>query len=387
MNDTDAPPAAPPPSPYPVFFNVDYPAEQSRWKAIFRILLVIPALLFWYFIFYVAILALVPMWIAILVRGRAPRWLFNFQVAANRFNARVQAYLSLLTDEYPAFDEPSAIHYNVVYPDRLSRWQVVIWKFFASIPQWIVVFVLQYAAFAIVAVGWICIVFTKKFPQGLHTFVVGTMRWRERVYAYTTSLTDEYPPYSLSADATATKGTAFGASAAVGVLGISAAVAGIVALIIFVPWGGEDKVVDVSYAQVVDGELPFGAAVLEVNQVEVELLSALDPADEGLSFYAPPPGSRLVLFSLLLTNHEGEDSETPWRFIGGSDFQLSDSIDDDQDPILAVIEGRAPPVRVNSGQTVTVDVVFNVPEGEQPLELSFDRDGGLLTDTGIFRFY
>jgi hypothetical protein len=32
-----------------------------------------------------------------------------------------------------------------------------------------------------------------------------------------------------------------------------------------------------------------------------------------------------------------------------------------------------------------VNVVFTVPDGERPLELSFDRRG-FLSDTGIFRF-
>jgi hypothetical protein len=282
---------------------------------------------------YAAFFVLLPMWIAILVRGRAPRWLFEFEVATNRFIARVQSYLSLLTDEFPSFDHPSPVHYQVAYPDRLSRWQVVIWKFFASIPQWIVVSVIQYAGLAIVAVGWICIVFTKKFPKGLHSFVVGTMRWRERVYAYTISLTDEYPPYSLSPDATETKGGAFAASAAVGVALFGAAVAGVVALILLIPWTGEEQVVEVSYDRVLAGDLAFGEAAFEVNLVKVELLSALDPADEALSFYSTPPGERLVLFSLLLTNEkppgsDGPGEGAPWRTVWADDFQLGDGAGD-----------------------------------------------------------
>ena len=46
-------------------------------------------------------------------------------------------------------------------------------------------------------IAWFAILFTGRFPRGLHGLVVGWLRWQARVVAYVISLTDEYPPFSL----------------------------------------------------------------------------------------------------------------------------------------------------------------------------------------------
>jgi len=369
------------PAPYPVQFSVDHAELQSRWKALFRLPLALPALLFAGLALYTALLALPLMWLAILIRGRIPRWLFDYQVGVERFNVRVQSYLSLLTDVYPAFHGEYPVHYEVAYPERVSRWKVGIWKFAAGLPQWFVVSILQYASFAIVAVGWLVILFTGQFPKGLHDFVVGVMRWRERVYAYSLSLTDEYPPYSLSAEAPATTGGTYVASSAAGALVIGAAVAGIVALIIAAPFGGEERVVQVSYTRLLEGDIGPREARIEVNSIEVELVAALDPADEAVAFLEPQPGYRLVLFSFLLTN---DRSDSGYTRVASGDFQMADAAGGNRDPLLAVIGRRSRPVDLAEDETVDADIIFEVPEGTVPFEVSFG--GGFLADTAVYEF-
>ena len=70
------------PASYPVRLDVEYPGQQSRWKALFRLPLAIPVLLFAYTLQSGTVLAI---WVTILLRGRIPRWLFDFQVAVNRW--------------------------------------------------------------------------------------------------------------------------------------------------------------------------------------------------------------------------------------------------------------------------------------------------------------
>ena len=50
-----------------------------------------------------AIVAVVIAWFAILFTGRYPSTLYRFGTGALRWTTRVEAYLLLLTDDYPPF--------------------------------------------------------------------------------------------------------------------------------------------------------------------------------------------------------------------------------------------------------------------------------------------
>ena len=73
-------------------------------------------------------------------------------------------------------------------------------KWFLAIPHYIVLFFLFIGAVVSVIVAWFAILFTGRYPRGLFDYVVGVMRWENRVAAYAfTLVTDVYPPFSLSA--------------------------------------------------------------------------------------------------------------------------------------------------------------------------------------------
>src|SRR3954453_10041036 len=86
---------------YPIRLSMVYPSRLSRLTTLFRVVLAIPVFLFIYFLQGYVVLAV---WASILVRGRIPHWLFDFQVGVNRFESRAAAYFALLSDRYPAFE-------------------------------------------------------------------------------------------------------------------------------------------------------------------------------------------------------------------------------------------------------------------------------------------
>jgi hypothetical protein len=54
------------------------------------------------------------------------------------------------------------------------------------------------AGFVCVILAWFAILFTGRYPRGLFEFVVGVIRWGNRVLGYAFLLvTDEYPPFRL----------------------------------------------------------------------------------------------------------------------------------------------------------------------------------------------
>jgi hypothetical protein len=147
------------------------------------------------------LLFLAPL-VMILFRQKYPRWWFDWNVALWRFMNRVGTYMLLLRDEYPSTDEDQAVHLDVDYPDvpnDLNRWLPLV-KWFLAIPHFFVLFFLWIAVIVVAVIAWFAILFTGKYPQGMFDFVVGVMRWHNRVVGYAFILsTDRYPPFGLDA--------------------------------------------------------------------------------------------------------------------------------------------------------------------------------------------
>jgi hypothetical protein len=71
-------------------------------------------------------------------------------------------------------------------------------KWFLAIPHYIVLAFLWIGLVFAVIGAWFAILFTGRYPRGLFDYVVGVMRWGNRVIAYAFLLvTDRYPPFSL----------------------------------------------------------------------------------------------------------------------------------------------------------------------------------------------
>jgi hypothetical protein len=136
----------------------------------------------------------------ILFRQRYPRWWFDFAREFVRFQARVGAYLFLLTDRYPSTEEEQSVHLEIDYPDAvrdLNRWLPLV-KWLLAIPHYVVLAVLALGGIVVWIVVWFAILFTGRCPRALFDYLVGVGRWGLRVQAYAFLLvTDRYPPFSL----------------------------------------------------------------------------------------------------------------------------------------------------------------------------------------------
>jgi hypothetical protein len=205
-------------SPYPVAFSVDYPDRPlNRLTTAFRIITIIPIAFVldtvsggtWHmssvhhgarFAAAGGLLVLGPL-LMILFRQKYPRWWFDWNLELQRFGNRVGVYLALMDDHYPSTDEHQSVHLDYAYPDAardLNRWLPLV-KWLLAIPHYIVLFFLDIAAFVVVVVAWFAILFTGRYPRGMFDFVLGVIRWHNRVLGYAfTLVTDEYPPFRLA---------------------------------------------------------------------------------------------------------------------------------------------------------------------------------------------
>ena len=201
---------------YPVSLSIDYSGESDRIQVLFRLILAVPILVILSLLtssshegleaaggglrVYTIGFVFLPALLMILFRQKYPKWWFDWNLALTRFSIRVGAYLLLLRDEYPSTDSEQSVHIEIPYPDvkmELSRWMPLV-KWLLVIPHVIVLSFLMIGVTFCTIAAWFIILVTGNYPRVIFEFVIGTLRWSIRVFAYAFLLTtDEYPPFSL----------------------------------------------------------------------------------------------------------------------------------------------------------------------------------------------
>jgi hypothetical protein len=204
---------------YPVRFGVEYPdRDLNRLTTAFRLIVAIPIVIVlatiggaeasgWHAGHTWAIgggaggVLFLPALLMIVFRQKYPRWWFDWNLELLRFENRIGVYLALMDDRYPSTDERQSVELDLPYPDAardLNRWLPLV-KWLLAIPHYVLLVFLWIAAVVAVVIAWFAILFTGRYPRGLFDFVLGVLRWGNRVIAYAFVLvTDQYPPFRLS---------------------------------------------------------------------------------------------------------------------------------------------------------------------------------------------
>jgi hypothetical protein len=210
------------PSPYPLRLTGELSPRLSRGLWLVKWLLAIPHFIVLLFLWIAFFVVSVVAFFAILLTGRYPRKLFEFNAGVMRWSWRVgfYSYSALGTDRYPPFtlkdisDYPARL--EVEYPGSLSRGLVLVKWWLLALPHYLIIAVFTGGAWAawtgtgsqwiwssgglvglLVLIAGIMLLFTGRYPKSLYDFVIGMNRWVYRVAAYATLVTDSYPPFRL----------------------------------------------------------------------------------------------------------------------------------------------------------------------------------------------
>ena len=171
------------------------PAPQRRVTVLFRIFMAIPQIFVLYILAIAAEFVAIIGWFGALFTGRLPEFAADFLSGVLRWQARVNAYALLLTDQYPPFaledaDYPVRV---VTGHGQLNR-LAVFFRLILAIPAAIVVGVLTYGTYTIVLfVTWLIVLITGRMPESLHFAISAVLRYSLRYTGYLLLLTAEYP--------------------------------------------------------------------------------------------------------------------------------------------------------------------------------------------------
>jgi len=181
--------------------------RTARWRPLVQWFLAIPHLIVIDALSTLrAILGVISAAMVVFTR-QVPRPLFDAIAMTYRYEWRALTYVVFLHDEYPPFeftpagdDDGHAPHLQlgIEYPRELNRWKP-LYKWLLAVPHYAACLVLAVAGAVTVLWTLVAVIATGRYPESARRFLVGVYRYGLRVQAYVGPLTDEYPPFRLSA--------------------------------------------------------------------------------------------------------------------------------------------------------------------------------------------
>jgi len=194
---------------------MSYPANltfkhQEKSSRLWAFLTIIPIKMFALFP-HIIVLALVSIGagfasligiFAVLFTGRYPKSFENLIVGFYRWQWRITAYLSCMSDKYPPFslkstDYPADLVFQ--HQEKSSRlWALLTLigiKLVVLIPHVIVLMFMQIAMSVCMFIGIFAVLFIGRYPISFEKLIVATNKYTYRVNAYMFCLTDKYPPF------------------------------------------------------------------------------------------------------------------------------------------------------------------------------------------------
>ena len=142
-----------------------------------------------------------PVVLSLLFRNVYPSYVLAFNKALLELSNRINAYLLLLTDEYPSIEANQKV--RLIYPEieggkKLSPWMPLV-KWFLAIPLFLLGLIYAIYALALTLVAWFTVISQGHYPEEKAEEVIKVIAYWNRLYGYALLLiTDEYPSFSLN---------------------------------------------------------------------------------------------------------------------------------------------------------------------------------------------
>jgi hypothetical protein len=168
---------------------------RSRLTVFFRILLVIPHLV-WLTLWGIAALVVVIVaWFAALFTAQVPDGIHRFLTRYVRYYTHVGAFLTLAGGPFPGFaGAPGSYPIDVEIDGRArqNRWKTGF-RIFLALPALLISSALGGTLFVAAFLGWFAALFTGRMPRNLRQAQLLALRYSAQLYAYGYLLTDRYP--------------------------------------------------------------------------------------------------------------------------------------------------------------------------------------------------
>jgi Domain of unknown function (DUF4389) len=188
---------------YPIAYEAEFNPSPDRLTTFFRLILAIPWLIVGYVYLIAALFTHLFAWVSVVVLGRYPQWLYNFNSGVVRYLVRFYAWAYLQTDAWPPFGLSEDPNYPIrvrIAPraERQSRLKA-FFRLILVLPMLVVSYAINYIHLSVAVVAWLTIVFRGYLPEGINGTLTFVNSFYARVFGYYALLTDDYPPVGIEA--------------------------------------------------------------------------------------------------------------------------------------------------------------------------------------------
>ncbi len=188
---------------YPIAYEADFNPAPNRVTTFFRIILIIPWLIVAYVYLLAAFFTYIFAWLSVVILGRYPLWLYDFNSGVVRYLVRFYAFAYLQTDEFPLFglgDDPAyPIRVNIAPASSQQSRLKAFSRPILVLPMLLVSYAVNYVHIGATIIAWLTIVFRGYLPKAINATLTFVNGFYARVFGYGAILTDDYPPIGLEA--------------------------------------------------------------------------------------------------------------------------------------------------------------------------------------------
>jgi len=138
--------------------------------------------------------------LAVVITGRYPQRLYDFNSNALRWMSHVHAYSYLLVDAYPPFDFGEHPEYplRMSFAGPLAKYSRLkaFFRTLIAIPVMIIAYVLSIVYTICAFAAWVVGVILGREPRGVFDGLQLGLAYQAKAAAYLLLLTETYPPFS-----------------------------------------------------------------------------------------------------------------------------------------------------------------------------------------------
>lgn len=180
---------------HPVRVTVTDSLQRARLLVLFRLLLLLPHLVWFLLWSIVAMPAAFVAWVVALVIARVPRPLQRFLAAYVRYGAHLMAFGYVVGGPFPGFTgtEGSYPIDVTIEPAARQRRLVTLGRLVLVLPAAILSGAYGTVLFVVAVLGWFAALFTGRMPEGLRNIGAAGIRYNAQASAYVLLVTDRYP--------------------------------------------------------------------------------------------------------------------------------------------------------------------------------------------------